>query len=437
MQEESYLILEWSLSKKLAFRFMFVYSFIYFLPFPLNAFELSTFPFSILEWFVTKYDSLWKLIIPWVGKHLLNLDITIFPNGSGDTTFNYVQVLCFLFIAMFFTLIWTLLDRKRANYQYLHQWLRVYVRFSLASAMISYGAVKVIKSQFPYPILSKLIDNFGDSSPMGLLWAFMGFSEPYNVFTGSAEMLAGVLLAFPQLTTLGALVAIGVMSNVVMLNMSYDVPVKLFSFHLLMMSVFLLIPDLKRLAYFFVLNNKVEANVFTPLFETDRLNKIAKAVKVVFILLLISIHLSVAHEERKIYGDLSTKPPLYGIWFIEEFELKGEVKPPLLTDEIRWRRVVFDFPGYMLLENMIEKKEYVALKLDMEKKTIILSPYREDQDKNWRASFTFEQLDSDKMIWNGQLNGEPVRIKLQRLDEKKFLLNSRGFHWINEYPLNR
>ena len=36
--------------------------------------------------------------MPWVGRHILHLSyaITVFPNGSGDTTYNYVEVLCFL-----------------------------------------------------------------------------------------------------------------------------------------------------------------------------------------------------------------------------------------------------------------------------------------------------------------------------------------------------
>jgi len=66
---------------------------------------------------------------------------------------------------------------------------------------------------------------------------FMGASTPYNVFTGASEMLAGVLLFFPTTTLLGALLAMAVMTQVVALNFCYDVPVKLFSTHLLAESI--------------------------------------------------------------------------------------------------------------------------------------------------------------------------------------------------------
>ncbi|MFY9224894.1 MAG: hypothetical protein WAQ98_19635, partial [Blastocatellia bacterium] len=71
--------------------------------------------------------------------------------------------------------------------------------------------------------LDRLIQPFGDASPMGLAWTFMGASYSYNFFAGMGEMLAGFLLIFPQTATLGALVAIGVISNIVMLNFSYDI----------------------------------------------------------------------------------------------------------------------------------------------------------------------------------------------------------------------
>src|SRR5947199_1204250 len=105
--------------------------------------------------------------------------------------------------------------------------------------MLSFGAYKVIKSQFPAPSLDRLLEPYGDSSPMGLLWTFMGASKAYTIFGGFAEMLGGALLTVRRTTLLGALVCIGVITNIVMLNFSYDVPVKLYSTHLLLMAIFL------------------------------------------------------------------------------------------------------------------------------------------------------------------------------------------------------
>lgn len=92
------------------------------------------------------YDPLWHRVVPWVGVHVLHLSyaVKVLPNGSGDTTFNYVQVLCYLILAVVATAIWSVLDRKRTSYEKVYSWLKLYVRLVLGAALISYGATKLI-----------------------------------------------------------------------------------------------------------------------------------------------------------------------------------------------------------------------------------------------------------------------------------------------------
>jgi hypothetical protein len=117
-----------------------------------------------------------------------------------------------------------------------------------------YGASKIIPLQMPAPSLARLIEPYGDSSPMGLLWTFVGASKEFEILSGCAEMLGGVLLIFPRTTLLGALVCLADTAMIFTFNMCYDVPVKLYSLHLLLMSVFLVAPDFRRLLNLFLLN---------------------------------------------------------------------------------------------------------------------------------------------------------------------------------------
>src|SRR5262245_50111198 len=172
----------WGPVKKLLFRFAFVYLVLYNLPFPLYYIP------DVDRW----YFQIWNALVPRVAKHVFNATITV--HGGGDSTWGYVQVFCFLVIAVAAALVWTLLDRKRRNYARLYEWLRVYVRFVLAVTMIEYGAAKVFPAQFLAPTTDRLMQPYGDSSPMGLLWTFMGASVPYSVFTGLGEMIGGLLL---------------------------------------------------------------------------------------------------------------------------------------------------------------------------------------------------------------------------------------------------
>ncbi len=161
---------------------------------------------------------------------------------------------------------WMLLDRGRGKDVRLHAWLRVILRFYLAAAMLVYGGGKLIPDQFPAPPPDTLVRPVGDLLPVELLWTFMGASSAYTIFTGVAEMVGGLLLTARRTTLLGALICAGVLGNVFMLNVAYDVPVKILSFHLMAMSVFLVAPDLSRLANLLLLNRPAQPATLRPLF---------------------------------------------------------------------------------------------------------------------------------------------------------------------------
>ncbi|HYP52008.1 MAG TPA: hypothetical protein VEQ42_00625, partial [Pyrinomonadaceae bacterium] len=372
-------------------------------------------------------------VVPWVGRRVLRLDyeVGVVFNGSGDRTYDYILVLCLLALAAAATLAWTLLDRRRTAYTRLHQWLRVYVRLYLGTVMIGYGAVKVINTQFPRPPLDRLVQPFGDASPMGLLWTFMGASEPYTMFTGAAEMLCGVLLFARRTTTLGALLTAGVMGNVAMLNFSYDVPVKIFSLHLLALAVFLTVPDARRLADVFLLNRASRPAEVRPLFAREWLNRAALVLRTLFLVSLVGLSLYQSYEARQAS---SARSPLYGVWEVEEFSLDGEARPPLITEQDRWRRVIFDYPGVLAVQLMSDTRQRYRLVLDAGQKTLSLT---KRDDPNWKTVFTYEQPEPERLALAGALDGRAIQARLRRTDPSRFLLRSRGFNWINEFPFNR
>lgn len=416
----------WPLLLCLTFRFLFVYFLLYFLPFPLNVIPKTE---SLLE----PYKNLWNAVVPWVGKHLLHLpyDITVLPNGSGDTTYNYVQVFCYALLAAGAALLWSLLARQRRTHPRLHEGLRIYLRFSLATTIIFYGVVKVIKSQFPDPTLDRLLQPFGDASPMGLLWTFMGYSEGYNLFTGLGEILGGLLLTTRRTTLLGALVSAAVMAHVVVLNFCYDVPVKLYSLHLLATALFLAAPDLPRLLNFFVLNRPVAPAPLSPLFRRKWLESTVVVVRTLLVLCYLGWHLYQTYDSR---GRAFPKSPLYGAWEVEEFVLDGKTLPAVSMEVTRWRRVVFDWQMYLAVQTMDDVRERYRSELDLGKGTLRLSPWGQ---MGQPSLFTVRQPSPDRLDLEGTLEGHAIKARLRRTDLAPFRLTNRGFHWINEYPFNR
>jgi hypothetical protein len=108
--------------------------------------------------------------------------------------------------------------------------------------------------------LHMLATPLGDLLPMRFSWLFIGFSKPYEIFSGLMEIFAGSLLLFRRTATLGAMVATGVFLNVMMLNLCYDIPVKIYSMQLTFVALFLLANESKRIIDFFILNKPAAAN---------------------------------------------------------------------------------------------------------------------------------------------------------------------------------
>ncbi len=412
----------WHPFTRTAFRFAFVYLLIYNLPFPLNAFPYVD---KVAEF----YNFFWTWIVVHVARTAFHTEIATVFNGSGDRAFDYLLVACLLLISLVIAVIWTIFDRKRLSYPTLYRWLNIYVRFALGTTMIGYGAFKVISSQFPPPTLDRLMQSYGDSSPMGLLWTFMGSSEPYTMFVGFAEMVAGVLL-FPRKTsTLGALMSIGVLSNVVALNFSYDVPVKLYSMHLLAMAVFLALPDARRLANFFLLNRPVERVPVQPLFRRKLWQRGALVFASLFLIAVLGTSLYQSYAQRRNF--IARRSPLYGVWEVDEFKLNQASQTASAPG---WRRMVFDSPSRVAVQTATGVNERLSVQLDPEKRTLTLS---KRDDPGWNSVLNYEQVSPDVVTLAGALNGSELTARLHRSDNHKFLLTDRGFHWINEVPFNR
>jgi hypothetical protein len=117
--------------------------------------------------------------------------------GSSDKLYGYVLTLSLIVIAFTVPVIWSFLDRRRMNYDLMYPWLRVYVRFVLGTTLVFYGSAKLFPSQSASLAFLTLTEPFGQASPMGLLWTFMGASRPYCVIAGAAEFVSGLLLFVP------------------------------------------------------------------------------------------------------------------------------------------------------------------------------------------------------------------------------------------------
>lgn len=409
---------DWSLPRRVAFRFLAVVTILFVAPFPLQLFPGT----SAL---VRGVNAVWEAGVAWFAEHILGMAAPphVFT-GSGDTLWHFVQLALIGCLGLSITLVWSLLDRERRSYARFARILGTVVRYYLASMMLLYGIAKVTPMQFPPLWLGRYDSTLGEMSPMGLMWTFMQHSQPYVMITGCAEILAGVLLLWRRGYLFGALLSIAVMTNVVLLNFCYDVCVKLFSLQLLAMGTALVLPHARRLIGALLGN---PTNGILPRIRGSMRYEITRALVKTAVL----ASLAVAAVGWYRFGSSLERQPgvLHGSWRVDRHVRDGVDVPPLFTDDTRWRCLVIHELGASLRFATDRRVHYVT-QIDEAAHTIILI----GRHGVGRTTLTYARIE-DRLVLDGTYQEHAIHLELSL--EPPPPLTTRGFHWVQEHPYNR
>jgi hypothetical protein len=209
-------------------------------------------------------------------------------------------------------------------------------------------------------------------------------------------LLCGILLFIPRTQLLGASFALAATVQVFALNMTYDVPVKLFSFHLVLMSLVLLAPDVRRVcqAVFY-----------------HRVTWPAASAQVVFGAYLVAVALyGSAQRWTGPFGGGAPRPPLYGIWTIDRMTINSIERAPLVTDDERWRRVVIQTANSVSFWRMDDTSPS-CLPRWTSAKTMTITITGPGHVARKIGSFAFDQPSRDRLVFDGELNGQKIRME--------------------------
>jgi uncharacterized membrane protein YphA (DoxX/SURF4 family) len=333
------------------------------------------------------------------------------------------------------------LDRKRPHYRRLFDWLTLFLQIALAGEMFSYGFDKVFPNQFGTLSQSRMLQPVGNFPPGDLLWTFMAASRGYTVFGDLMEILGGVLLLTPQFRRIGALVCIAVMTNVVALNLAYDISVKLFSSQLLLMSIFLAAPEFPRLARLLVWNSAV------PAFRTSTLSDrkwIDSGARILQIVLGVFLFCASFYGEWKFYSQTKVSAagtvPFRGVWLVSEITVSGNPGHGLFSEKTvgplhlapgddRWTRLVFERPKELIVQSFNGFLFSLTLVLDNGNSVAQL---KESDDPAWTGALKIQQPSADLLNMEGKVNGQDVSIKLHRVSDSTFVLTNGEYRLIRD-----
>lgn len=378
----------WNLLQRVAVRFAVVYFGLLFVG---QIFDGLLAPFANLA-----AEGIWHLPTPLPSE----------TTGSGDRLIDWMQALACLILATLTAVVWSVWDRRKAPVL-AYEVLRVMLRYFLGMTLITYGFAKT--SQFPSPSLYEYAEPLGKTTPMGLMWTFMGYSLPYSLFAGALEVSGAFLLFFRRTTTLGAVLYAIVMLNVFVLNLCYDVPVKLTSFHLLVGALILLLPDAGRLWDVFVMNRPTQPRILTPPIRYRKLRVAVLSIKWALISLMIYIFGALSYGYWEEAGTLRKAEE--GVWSIKDGS----------PSKWEWAIVTDTQMGLMVRVHLRAG--------GIEQAVLVDSANEASSLPRQMARWTYRLEDKNRLILRRGSN----TVELLR-DDTRFPLMRHGFHWIQERP---
>jgi hypothetical protein len=425
----------WPLWRKIAFRFAFIYILLYITPWSMVAGALPWLQLNVVTGF---YDDGWGWLVRFANAHWFHVADELVPfNGSGDTSFGYAQLMLMLILATVGCAIWSVADNKRNNYERIDYWFRVTVRYYLAYFCFVYGIIKIYSLQMIFPNNSQLASSLGDFLPMRFSWLFIGYSTPYQVFSGVMETIAGLLLLNRKTVTLGLVTATGVFIHVFVLNMAYDIPVKLFSGHLLLFSIYLLTYETRRLTDFFVFNRVADPDRSFEVIFTERwMQRVRIGAKVIFIVIAFVMPLFENYDRHhQVYDQPDSKPISSGLYDVDLVVLNNkDTIPALVSDSLRWKNIAFEKSGFGSIDAYEPGffprygRRYFSIKRDTATDLLRFTSWR-DTVQIYEMRYNLPD-DNTVQLWSKR--GNDSLFMLLKRSKKHFQLTERQFHWLSE-----
>ena len=379
--------------------------------------------FPFIEFLNKPLIELFKIITPWFSENILgyNYDFKIFTNGSGDTSYDWVSLLILFLISVMISILWSIIDIKRRNYNMAYYWLTVFIRYYIAFMLINYGAIKLIHAQMPPPSLNRLMEPLHEFSPMGLAWTYLGFSKSYNIFMGIVEILSGLLL-FRRTMIIGALITIATSINIMTVNYFFDVPVKMVSTALFLLSLFLLLPYMKAIFTFLMGRKATRINIPPrPTYKRKNIGRMLLWVKIIVLVIFTGIQIFRLIQTQNMIAKYFKKSPLYGIYKVQGSDSVNKTIPK------DWSYIIFEFEGKALVRNKYYEKSYKDASIDTLKKEITFNNYL----------FNYTQKSNGDLTLVKDFPNRKEEIKLIKQKIENYELNKYKFNLIQEYPNNQ
>ncbi|MBC8755047.1 DoxX family protein [Kordia sp. YSTF-M3] len=360
------------------------------------------------------YDpTTWNRPIMWIGENLYGWEFNLDRLFQGfDSRFEVSRYTFVTLAGLIGTCIWLLIDRyfKKKYTNTVKIAVQTILRYHLGIVLIDYGLSKIFMLQFGTIGIDTLEKTIGEVSGMGLMWNFLSFSEVVVMFSGWMEFIGGFLLFFRKTTFLGAMILLGIMANVVIMDIGYGITLTMFAILLFCFILLLISTQLKSLFTYFVLNKTTKPNAYNPLVKSKKIRIVFK----VFLLSLIGYFYAKDYSERIVNETENRYAWFTNLQTVETFVINGDTLSTAAKEKNSkaWRKISFNGLSYYTESFEItkedNKKERFKFEIDSTTHKIRFRPYH-DETKDWNE-FSYQKIAKRKYTFEGIYEGDTIYI---------------------------
>lgn len=354
-----------------------------------------------------------------VASHILHAGPGFRTAIVSDSRAMYADLLVVALLSLL--LAWpmsVLLRRKKVlSFDRVNRIFSVGCAYYLALQLLIYGFNKVFKAQFYLPEPNTLYTHIGDAPRDLLYWSTMGLSRSYSLFMGLAEVIPAGMLLFRRTRALGALILSGVLLNVVWVNFSFDISVKVYSLFLWLLSLAIAAPAYRLLFRFFIQEKPVApAPRYVP---PARRRWCYISLKTIALGLLLLESLWMYMASGNFNDDRAPRPELHGAWTVPYADS--------CVHEKGWQRVFIHRRGYFIVQDRQEQMKDYRLYYDSIPGRLVIENY-----ENGAVYPLVYHRRGDSLFLEGIVETDTIALWLRaaRLQDLPALQND--FHWFSD-----
>ncbi len=370
---------------------------VFFIPFPFFLLpyqnKISTILFGDLISFSTNV---------FFGKNLDNKEI------SSDSLEMFILVFLLLIISVLLQLILKNISKWETIKAKIFYFIKAIILCYLVTILFKYGFDKIFKKQFYLPEPNILYTPFGQLDKDILYWSTMGTSYTYSVITGILEVIAGLFILIRKTRTIGLILCLGILFNILLINISFDISVKLFSCCLIFFTLVLLSPTLPNMPRFFLGKKLIEQAPEFTLKNSVHSHPIRVSI-LTFIIGLILIESLYPHIRSGNYNDdKEARPYLHGAYQVISVH-SGVTQTDSIVSPIK--KIFIHRDGYIIFQNTEDIMHDYKLQIDSVQGVFVLTDY-----------------DLKSFMLKYETTADGLQLEYFK-DGKQYLLNTKTLDW--------